>query len=182
MKKIITFLLAGIIIVSLAACGQKEQKKTENILPDKGNIQNTLPGSGKESGKQQTKDKEETPKETEPTESVSSNSIGNTDSESENISSSSDNNIAAEPPKPQPEPETTPEAPQPEPAKPTASQATAYIGASASSMENAIGAPNSKSYAPSCMGENAEDGKWVYDGFVVYTLRENGKETIESVK
>ena len=76
-------------------------------------------------------------------------------------------------PEPQPEPE-------PEPAKPTASQASGYIGSSASALEGALGSPSSKTYSPSCMGEG-EDGVWTYSGFTVYTYRENGVETVEAV-
>lgn len=68
-----------------------------------------------------------------------------------------------------------------EPAKPTASQASGYVGSSASALESALGAPTSKSYSPSCMGEG-EDGIWTYDGFTVYTYKEGGSETVEAVQ
>ena len=68
-----------------------------------------------------------------------------------------------------------------EPAKPTAAQASGYVGSSASALESALGAPTSKSYSPSCMGEG-EDGIWTYDGFTVYTYREGGSETVEAVQ
>ena len=68
-----------------------------------------------------------------------------------------------------------------EPAKPTASQASGYVGSSASALESALGAPKSKSYSPSCMGEG-EDGIWTYDGFTVYTYKEGGSETVEAVQ
>ena len=68
-----------------------------------------------------------------------------------------------------------------EPAKPTASQASGYVGSSASTLESALGAPTSKSYSPSCMGEG-EDGIWTYDGFTVYTYKEGGSETVEAVQ
>ena len=41
--------------------------------------------------------------------------------------------------------------------------------------------PESSDYAPSCLGEG-EDGNLYYDGFVVYTYRENGTETVEYVE
>ncbi len=72
-------------------------------------------------------------------------------------------------------------APAPEPAKPTAADASKYIGSTASALQGAIGAPSSKSYSPSCMGDG-EDGVWTYDGFSVYTYRENGTETVEAVQ
>lgn len=68
-----------------------------------------------------------------------------------------------------------------EPAKPTSSQASGYVGSSASALESALGAPTSKSYSPSCMGEG-EDGIWTYDGFTVYTYKEGGSETVEAVQ
>lgn len=68
-----------------------------------------------------------------------------------------------------------------EPAKPTASQASGYVGSSASALESALGAPTSKSYSPSCMGEG-EDGIWTYDGFTVYTYKEGSSETVEAVQ
>ena len=63
--------------------------------------------------------------------------------------------------------------------KPSASQASGYVGSSASALESALGAPTSKSYSPSCMGEG-EDGIWTYDGFTVYTYKEGGSETVEA--
>ncbi|RHQ79795.1 hypothetical protein DWX95_13135 [Butyricicoccus sp. AF22-28AC] len=62
-----------------------------------------------------------------------------------------------------------------------ASQASGYVGSSASALESALGAPTSKSYSPSCMGEG-EDGIWTYDGFTVYTYKEGGSETVEAVQ
>lgn len=44
-----------------------------------------------------------------------------------------------------------------------------------------IGEPISTDYAPSCLGPG-EDGMLFYDGFVVYTYRENGQETINYVE
>ena len=79
----------------------------------------------------------------------------------------------------EPEPESQPE-PQAEAPAPTKEQAMAYIGQSVSSMISAIGAPNSSSYAPSCLGAG-EDGELLYDGFTVYTYREGGNETVQDV-
>ena len=87
---------------------------------------------------------------------------------------------------PEPEPERDPEPPEPsadpepEPVAATADAARAYIGQSASSLIAAIGSPISSSYAPSCLGPG-EDGELIYDGFTVYTYRENGVETVEDV-
>ncbi len=85
-------------------------------------------------------------------------------------------------PTPEPQPVTEPEPqPVPEPAAPTLEQAGSYVGSSASALEGALGSPVSKEYSPSCMGEG-EDGMWIYDGFTVYTYRENGVETVEAVR
>ena len=98
-------------------------------------------------------------------------------------------------PEPTPEPvETTPEpnsvveeTPEPEfveePAEGSDMKATAesFIGASLDELIAAIGEPESSDYAPSCLGEG-EDGNLYYDGFVVYTYRENGTETVEYVE
>ena len=82
-------------------------------------------------------------------------------------------------PEPASEPATDPE-PEPEPVAATADAARAYIGQSASSLIAAIGSPISSSYAPSCLGPG-EDGELIYNGFTVYTYRENGVETVEDV-
>lgn len=84
-----------------------------------------------------------------------------------------------------PAPETTPPTAEvtPElepPAAATREAATAYIGSSASSMIAAIGAPSSRSYVPSCLGDG-EDGELIYDGFTVYTYREGNSEIVQDV-
>ena len=98
-------------------------------------------------------------------------------------------------PEPTPEPtpapvETTPEPtlepnlePTPEAAPENDLKATAesFIGASLDELIAAIGEPESSDYAPSCLGDG-EDGNLYYDGFVVYTYRENGTETVEYVE
>ena len=64
---------------------------------------------------------------------------------------------------------------------PTKSDAQAFIGKSASSMIAAIGAPASKSYASSCMGDG-EDGELHYSGFTVYTYKEGSSEKVTDVE
>lgn len=44
-----------------------------------------------------------------------------------------------------------------------------------------LGEPESSDYAPSCMGPG-EDGCLYYDGFTVYTYRENGSEVVYDVE
>lgn len=77
-------------------------------------------------------------------------------------------------PAPEPDPESTP-APVV-----TKADAAAFIGQSVSSLIAAIGQPLSQSYAPSCLG-GGEDGELVYNGFTVYTYREDGVETVQDV-
>lgn len=67
------------------------------------------------------------------------------------------------------------------PVKVTADTAAAYIGRSTSALVAAIGQPNSKTYATSCIGDG-DDGEWYYPGFTVYTYRDpNGSERVEDV-
>lgn len=78
----------------------------------------------------------------------------------------------------EPTPEATPEAAPENDLKATAES---FIGASLDELIAAIGEPESSDYAPSCLGDG-EDGNLYYDGFVVYTYRENGTETVEYVE
>ena len=82
---------------------------------------------------------------------------------------------------PTPTPEATP-APSPEQTASADPKATAesLIGSDVSALYAAIGYPTGSSYAPSCLGDG-EDGELYYDGFTVYTYRENGVETISVV-
>ena len=51
------------------------------------------------------------------------------------------------------------------------------IGEDLTALTDELGKPASESYASSCLGDG-EDGELSYDGFTVYTYRENGVETI----
>ncbi len=55
------------------------------------------------------------------------------------------------------------------------------VGRPVSELYAAIGKPLSSDYAPSCLDLEGEDGELVYDGFVVYTLKNASGETIDSV-
>lgn len=81
---------------------------------------------------------------------------------------------------PEPTPEPTP-TPQAEPENDLKATAESFIGAALDELIAAIGEPESSDYAPSCLGDG-EDGNLYYDGFVVYTYRENGTETVEYVE
>ena len=65
--------------------------------------------------------------------------------------------------------------------QPTAAEARAYIGRSASSMIADIGSPTSSQYSPSCMGDG-DDGELYYGDFTVYTYREDGQEQVVDVE
>ena len=56
-----------------------------------------------------------------------------------------------------------------------------YIGKPVDDLIAAIGEPDDRDYASSCMGDG-EDGNLYYGGFIVYTYRENGEETIQDVE
>ena len=94
-------------------------------------------------------------------------------------------------PTPEPTPEPTP-APTPEPT-PVPTEAPALSAAEKKALAEscidgdvkdlyaAIGKPEYSDYAPSCLGEG-DDGMLYYDGFIVYTYRENGTETVTYVE
>ena len=83
-------------------------------------------------------------------------------------------------PEPAPAPEATPEITE-EPADDARETARTFIGKTAEELIAAIGAPESSDYAPSCLGPG-EDGNLYYEGFTVYTYRENGVDTIRVVE
>ena len=56
-----------------------------------------------------------------------------------------------------------------------------YIGQPVDELIAVIGEPEDRDYAPSCMGDG-EDGNLYYGGFIVYTYRENGEETVQDVE
>ena len=56
-----------------------------------------------------------------------------------------------------------------------------YIGKPVDELIAAIGEPEDRDYGPSCMGDG-EDGSLYYGGFIVYTYRENGEETVQDVE
>ena len=70
----------------------------------------------------------------------------------------------------------------PAPAADPKTVAESYIGQNIAGLYAAIGYPQYTDYAPSCLGEGGEDGNLYYDGFIVYTYRENGVETVNYVE
>ena len=87
----------------------------------------------------------------------------------------------------EPTPEPAPEpAPQPTEAPAMSAEekkalAEGYIDRDVEELYAAIGQPEYSDYAPSCLGEG-DDGNLYYDGFTVYTYRENGMETVVYVE
>ena len=59
--------------------------------------------------------------------------------------------------------------------------AEGYIDQSVEDLIAVIGQPESSDYAPSCLGDG-DDGNLYYDGFIVYTYREDGTETVVYVE
>lgn len=203
MKKLTAMLLALTLCFGLAACGgntaqddtkdesqtvqtgKTEDKKDESKTEEKSDEAKTKTDD-KTSTDSKTEDKTtETKPVTSSTNTTTAKPSGSA-STSKPSASTSTSKPAASAPESKPA-QSKPAASAPaetkpaEPAKPTASQASGYVGSSASALESALGAPTSKSYSPSCMGEG-EDGIWTYDGFTVYTYKEGGSETVEAVQ
>lgn len=78
---------------------------------------------------------------------------------------------AAQPEAPAQEPEEAPEEPS------ALETALTFVDQDAAALVQAIGEPLETQYEASCSGPG-DDGVWTYDGFTVYTYRENGVETI----
>lgn len=201
MKKLTAMLLALTLCFGLAACGgntAQDDTKDESQTVQTGKTEDKKDEAKTEEKSDETKtktdDKTSTDSKTEDktTETKPVTSSTNTTTAKPSASagtskpSASTSKPAASAPESKPA-QSKPAASAPaetkpaEPAKPTASQASGYVGSSASALESALGAPTSKSYSPSCMGEG-EDGIWTYDGFTVYTYKEGGSETVEAVQ
>lgn len=78
---------------------------------------------------------------------------------------------AAQEEAPAQEPEEAPEEPS------ALETALTFVDQDAAALVQAIGEPLETQYEASCSGPG-DDGVWTYDGFTVYTYRENGVETI----
>ena len=90
---------------------------------------------------------------------------------------------ATEAPAPAPTEAPAEEAPA-EPELSDFEKAESCIDGSVEDLFALIGEPQSADYAPSCLGGVAtggEDGMLYYDGFIVYTYRENGEESVYTV-
>ena len=83
----------------------------------------------------------------------------------------------------EPAPTEVPATPEPtaEPVNEKLLAAQALIGKTTVELFQAVGEPEESDYAPSCLGPG-EDGNLYYEGFTVYTYRENGVEKIRIVE
>ena len=192
MKKLTALLLALTLCFGLAACGgntAKDDTKDDQQTVETGKTEDTKDKTAAED--QSDAANKDAAAEDKPADTADADKSADTKSDAAkpveskpvtgtaNAAASKPNSTASAPAsKPA---ASKPAESKPEPAKPTASQANGYVGSSASALESALGAPSSKSYSPSCMGDG-EDGVWTYDGFTVYTYRENGTETVEAVQ
>lgn len=203
MKKLTAMLLALTLCFGLAACGgntaqddtkdesqtvqtgKTEDKKDEAKTEEKSDETKTEDAKTETKTDDKTSTDSKTEDKTNETKPVTSSTNTTTAKPSAPASTSkpsaSTSKPAASAPAGKPAASAPAETKPAEPAKPTVSQASGYVGSSASALESALGAPTSKSYSPSCMGEG-EDGIWTYDGFTVYTYKEGGSETVEAVQ
>lgn len=206
MKKLTAMLLALTLCFGLAACGgntaqddtkdesqtvqtgKTEDKKDEAKTEEKSDEAKTEDAKTETDDKTSTDSKtEDKTNETKPvtsstnTTTAKPSASAGTSKPSASTSKPAASAPASKPAQSKPAASAPAETKPAEPTKPTASQASEYVGSSASALESALGAPTSKSYSPSCMGEG-EDGIWTYDGFTVYTYKEGGSETVEAVQ
>lgn len=205
MKKLTAMLLALTLCFGLAACGgntaqddtkdesqtvqtgKTEDKKDEAKTEEKSDEAKTEDAKtetktdDKTSADSKTEDKTNETKPVTNTTTAKPSAPAGTSKPSASTSKPAASAPASKPAQSKPAASAPAETKPAEPAKPTVSQASGYVGSSASALESALGAPTSKSYSPSCMGEG-EDGIWTYDGFTVYTYKEGGSETVEAVQ
>ncbi|MDU4784784.1 MAG: hypothetical protein U0J08_07800 [Agathobaculum butyriciproducens] len=199
MKKLTAMLLALTLCFGLAACGgntaqddtkdesqtvqtgKTEDKKDEAKTEEKSDETKTEDAKTETKTDDKTSTDSKTEDKTNATKPVTSSTNTTTAKPSASTSKPAASAPASKPAQSKPAASAPAETKPAEPAKPTASQASGYVGSSASALESALGAPTSKSYSPSCMGEG-EDGIWTYDGFTVYTYKEGGSETVEAVQ
>lgn len=152
-KRMICMLLACLLVLGLfAGCGNKQLEKTEEA--ESTEIVQEEPAQTVEQD-MNADSQTQAPKPAPVSESQSQAEESNTESET-----------AGEP---EPQPQQNPR-----------DIAGGMMGSSVESLYEAIGNPDSSSYASSCNGPG-EDGELYYDGFTVYTYRENGNEIIVDV-
>ena len=199
-QKTIALLLTATLLGSLAACGgtpsasQNEESSQSSVSVEQetpassasvGTASVTTPGDA--SAEDSSEASVSTPADSEDEDPASSQPADETPDVSDEPQDAPEDSASSAaggtetPAVSEPEPV---EEPEPEPVQATvpatADAARTFIGQSASSLIAAMGAPLNSSYAPSCLGAG-EDGELIYDGFTVFTYRENGVETVEDV-
>ena len=157
MKKLIVMLLALAVVFGVCACSEEKTEVQETVSEEIAEV------------KAKPEEEAEEPAE----EEASSEETEQPAAEVQTLEEPPVQEPAAEEPAKE-------ETPAPEVKTASAETASKYIGQSTSALVAAIGEPNSKTYASSCIGDG-EDGEWYYDGFTVYTYRENGSERVEDV-
>lgn len=176
MKRFISMLLITALILTMAAgCGQQEQSEGQELA------ESTAAASELEASSVAAKETEQDEKETsvkkDETKQANETAIKQTEPATKTAQTAKKETKSTKAKKETKKPSKETNAPT----KSKKSIAQSYVGRSVGSLISAIGSPNSRSYAPSCMGEG-EDGQLKYSGFTVYTYRENGKETVQSVE
>ena len=165
MKKLLALILAAMMLLSMAACGSMAQPA------DDGEEEDAVTEQTDAEENEETEEAEET-EETEPADTQ--------DAEDKTA------DVGAGETQPAAEAQTNAEPQQTTASQPAAvsadkTTASGYVGSDVSALYAAIGRPASSDYAPSCLGDG-EDGNLYYDGFTVYTYRENGSETVQYVE
>lgn len=180
MKRLISMILIAALTLTMAAgCGQKEQTAEDFSEPTTAASASDISAIAdserdkKETASKETEKKQASENDAKQTESAAKQTQAAKKETKKEAKPTKATKAKKETKKPSKETKT--------PTKSKKSIAQSYVGKSAGSLISAIGSPNSRSYAPSCMGEG-EDGQLKYSGFTVYTYRENGKETVQHVE
>lgn len=172
-KKFMLIAMALVVSVGICACGEKE---TKDVSSDESNV------AVEEQTQKPQEDKAAEEETAAPAPTEQAKKEADATKKPTQQTSTPKAQTPAPTPKATPTPTPTP-TPQPTKAAPvaTADKAAAYIGSSTASLVAAIGQPNSKSYASSCIGDG-QDGEWYYNGFTVYTYKDvDGSETVQDV-
>lgn len=182
MKKGFAYLLglvALMLVLSLAACGGGDEPSSSALPSASPSAQPsatpTTAPTPKKATPKPTAAPTPTPAPTEeptPTPAPTPTPEPEPDPEPEPANNGGENWVQPSGNDPEPEPEPTPEPSMPAP--------SSFIGSSLGALQGYYGSPYSAEYGPSCIGAG-EDGVLFYDGFTVYTYRENGVETIQDV-
>ena len=194
MKKITALLILAALTLSLASCAGTVDGATDDSA-DYGlglsglkvpGEDTSEPDTGDLTGKDVLPSTEDTPSDSTPPDTAAETTPSTEADTTEETTPPTEADTTEEttPPTEPPTPETT--APTEPPAPELTSEekkavAASLIGSPVSKLYKAIGEPVSvEEYTPSCLGPG-EDGMLNYDGFTVYTYRENGLEVVQDV-